>query len=376
MRLFFALLCTISPVGMGSGGAPPGVCERPLPSAPQGLPTRVIVETQCGTYAIDHDGSVALAPRHPVDPGPWQLDLRQGHLVLIANRRVVWRSRRNFARQLEGIQSLAVGRGALAFSFDDRRLWVARFRGVEHVVARGEAAFGWSRAGRLLTVKWSRRSPYLGTAFTRGPNGGNRRHLASRVTGVAFEDTTKTLVFATADNRLARTDGKVVKRLASLVGYGLKGRELWPILIGGRLIAFQGNGRVVVFRPDGALFATSTFARDVLWTSELVAGSRGVAFTIGDADGRHETLYLLRAGDRSAKVLYRAPAYIDGCRWAAAQWHGDWILYSTSQGQVTAVDATETNAPIDLKETIAHLPGVERQPDTGTLGGFDGATWS
>ena len=376
MRLFLAALCAVSPAGLGSHAAQlSGACNRPLPTAPPGLPTRVLVTTQCGTYGIDHDGSVVVANPVPSAPAPWRIGLRQGHLVLIENERIVWRSRRRFAAQFDGAQSIAVGRRALAFSFDDRRLWFSRFDGTEHVVARGEAAIAWTAGDKLLTDKWRARPLSLGTLFVRDSRGRHRSHLASKLAGLAFDDATKMLFFTTASGELDRTDGKTVAQIADLSGDGFTWFQLWPQLIGDGLIAFQGDDRIVVLRSDGSTFGSSSFGGGT-WTSLPVASARGVAFTVADADGLHESVYLLRAGDRSARPLYRTPSYVDGCRGAALSWRGDWLLYWTTEGRVAGLDASEAHGPIDLTDTVAKLPGVDRDPDSGMLSGFSAASWA
>src|SRR5204862_4131119 len=85
MRLLLAAVFAASPAGVGAAPS----CNRPLPTAPQGLPSRVVVTTQCGTYGIDRDGSVAVAKPVPLDTPPWRVGLRRGHLVLFENGKAV-----------------------------------------------------------------------------------------------------------------------------------------------------------------------------------------------------------------------------------------------------------------------------------------------
>ena len=371
MRLLLATVFAVSPAGVSGDPS----CNRPLPTAPAGLPSRVLVTTQCGTYGVDPDGRVAVAKPKPFEKSPWRVALRGGHLVLIEHGRAVWRSRRTFGREIGSIQSIAVGRRALAFSFDDRRLWVSRLAGKEHVVARGEAALGWTAHDELVTLIWSRHTPYRGTLFVRGPDGTYRRHLASRVVGTEFEDSAGILIYTTADGLLSRTDGATVTRLADLIAYGIDPTAAWPELLDGGLIAFQGRDRIVVLHPDGTLFGSAGFggSAPVNWRSWPAAGAPGVAFVVGDPDG-HESVYLLRDADTRARLLFRAMADLNPCGGGAASWHGNWLLYANQQGNVAALEATGAHAPVLLTDTAARLPGVDGEP--GWLTGFSDAAWS
>src|SRR5947208_532498 len=90
------------------GSASATRCDAPRPAAPAGLPAPVLVTTDCGTYAIDGDGQVVAAPSIHASP-PFRIERRFGHLVLIEQGLVVWRSRRIFNHTLRELAWVSVG---------------------------------------------------------------------------------------------------------------------------------------------------------------------------------------------------------------------------------------------------------------------------
>jgi hypothetical protein len=370
MRLLALAFCALSAPTLAPAVSPG--CTGPLPSAPHGLPQRVLVETQCGTYAIDGDGSVVRAPQVPYEPPPWMLDLRGGHIVLIENRKVVWRSRNRYGVDaFSNLQSVAVGTRSLAFSLGDRRLRVARFGRAERIVGRREVALGWSGADRLLTAD------ARGKIWMRTGAGRRKRFVAKRVVGFAFESGSRTLVFATADATVFRTDGRSTRLLSDLSQFGLNRASLWPNLLANGLIAFETSKRLVVLNADGSPFAAATLAAGTTFSSYPTGGAGGVAFsTVGGSGATQETIYALHAGQQSATALYTVPVYVDGCRGAGVEWYGDWILFWNTEGRVVALESERRHAPIDLTETVAELPGVDRDPGSGALIGVDRTFWA
>lgn len=72
-----------------------------------------------------------------------------------------------------------------------------------------------------------------------------------------------------------------------------------------------------------------------------------------------ETVYVLRNGSRPVAALRTRLRYALCERAASLDWHGSWLLYSTTEGHAVAVD-TLTGRRVDLTRTLLRLPGVDR----------------
>lgn len=72
-----------------------------------------------------------------------------------------------------------------------------------------------------------------------------------------------------------------------------------------------------------------------------------------------ETVYVIRAGAHAAPTLYRQRiAGGNPCgRAAGVQWHGRWLLYTTSGGTLVVLDSTGRHHAIELSPLVRNLPG-------------------
>jgi hypothetical protein len=304
----------------------------------------------------------------------------RGHVVVVRRGRTVWRSRRLFHTKASP-DAVALGTNHVAFSFYNGRLWIARLGGAEHPVGRHELPLGWTRNEDLLAARWDRHTT---TVYRHGERG--RARLVSHIRSLAFDDSSATLLFVSADGAIIRTDGRTATTLVSLASLGIpRNVELEPI--GGGLIALPGRDRLVVLSADGSVFASSFFPGlerqqgRLGFVSWPVAGAAGVAFTVTEPDGSssvgYENVFLLRQGETAATRLLRIRADYEGCGWyTTLAWHGDWLLYDASAvTTVVALDSTGAHPAVDLTRFVRSLPGVVVD-QTGEGLGFVDATWA
>jgi hypothetical protein len=204
-----------------------------------------------------------------------------------------------------------------------------------------------TRAG--LLVSW------WGTTLTaRHPSG----RVVARVTtarGVRFDPFTRTVLFVSPRNTLARTDGRLVTLLSPLERLGLgRAHEIVPLEEG--RVALLGR-RLVVLGSDGSVVASDR-RRGAL----PVLSSRGAIALIStgrlDSRGRaRESVRLLRPGGRSSTLLYVNEVGALGCgHWPSLEWRGEKILYSTSAGDVVVIEAGSRRRR-DLTALVRRLPG-------------------
>jgi hypothetical protein len=273
----------------------------------------------------------------------------------------LWRSQGRFAPAYD-VGALTIGPRSLAFSYGNpSRLFVADLDSAEHEVADGEYPLGWTRAGDLFTHADRR-----GELRLRDATGELVGTLAARVFGYVFDRANAELDFVES-GRVLRTDGSTPVAFANLGRLGLSRRpELDPL---GRLLALRDQRRIVVLRRDGSLFASTALPRrrsrvDGV-SSPLVASSAGrsVAFTLTRGNTAYgsrgnEAVYLLRAGMRRAVRLHTERLRFAVCeRGADLAWHGRWLLYSASEGNVVVLDGRGRRRTLDLTRTALGLPG-------------------
>ena len=169
---------------------------------------------------------------------------------------------------------------------------------------------------------------------------------------------------------LERYDGRW-QRLADLRALGFGGQASFEPLAGGLIGLLEGT-HVAVLRRNGALFASAHFrprrrAFSVAGQSGLVANAAGsaVAFAVtsgdnGNAPAGQESLYVLRAGDRSASELYSGKLRFAVCeRWASLGWHGDWLLYAATEGKTLALDSRTPPRRIDLTQLVRRFASTD-----------------
>jgi hypothetical protein len=298
-----------------------------------------------------------------------------GRIAVLRGDREVWRSVGRF--RVNGVFA-TVGPRAVAFSYDDfargspgPSLYVAPLHGSERKVASGELPLGWTAAGRLLS--WRFRQGLFGL-FLRRADGSLLRQVGARLRELRFEPASRTALALTRAGVLERYDGRW-HRLADLRALGFGRRASFEPLAGG-LVGVLEDGHVAILRRDGTRFASAQFpARrrsfSVAGQSGLVANASGhaVAFAVtsgndGSARVGRESLYVLRAGDREPTRLYDGRLRFAVCeRWAGLDWHGDWLLYATTEGMTFALDTRAPARRIDLTRLVARfrVEGRRRQ---------------
>src|SRR5439155_15300326 len=89
-----------------------------------------------------------------------------------------------------------------------------------------------------------------------------------------------------------------------------------------------------------------------------------VAFAVTSGDGSagvgHESLYVLRAGDHRANEVYSGRLKFAVCeRWANLRWHGDWLLYATTEGKTLALDSRPPARRIDLTWLVGRFASTD-----------------
>lgn len=349
---------------LGSGAVASGAdgpCAG-LPRAPAGLPAPVRITTRCGRFAILPDGSVVRrAAGRGEEDGPWPrgaldrngdtwLLVRHGHLVVERRGEALWRSASPY--RLGGtphyLEATALGPEAVAFSFNDAELYVARFGERERVAASGEQPLFWTAAGQLLTYRWDRQGSPL---FVRAADGRLLRRLPERMLNFAVAEDRRAVVFVTPEGMLVRTDGDRVERLAGVRELGEAGVEL-P---GGGLIVVHSDasGRLLAFDSDGRRFGATPLER---WPSAWAVSSDRLALVV--ARRGTDSVLVLRRGEEDAALVYEREQHGSACgRGVALAWHGDDLLFSTTEGALVALDSTGARPPLDLTETVAAMPG-------------------
>jgi hypothetical protein len=339
---------------------------------PSGLPATLSLETSCADFHLQPNGSVRPnghgilydePPRGSIgfaDGSWWQL--RGGRLEANRGPERLWRSSRRYPRLFD-LRWAAAGRNAVAFTYSSRLLVaVGGHRAVERPVARNELPLGWSRDGELFTSR--------GHLRLRAKNGALLAVVWSRPRKLRFDAAAQTVLAVTVDGSIERFDGRSTTELARLRSLGL---PIWSWIepLAGGLIGITAGSRVVILREDGSLFASARFPRGRHWgaadNSGLVADpdGRAVALTLtegntGYASDGAEWLLVLREGDRVARVLHREALTFAVCeRWTTLAWRDGWLLYSSTEGRVLALDTTRRRV-VELSRLVARLPGARR----------------
>jgi hypothetical protein len=332
----------------------------------------VLLSTRCGDVVLRPDGRVERRagradqderwPRGALDrSGDTYLLVRHGRLTVERRGVRLWRSTGRY--RLYGtphyLEATALGPRAVAFSFHDAGLYVAGFGRPERIAARGEEPLFWTPAGHLLTYRWDRPGSSL---ILRAADGSVLRRLPERMQNFAVAENRRSVVFATPEGRLVRTDGERVERLAGIRALGEPGIEL-P---GGGLIVLHSDsaGRLLVLDSAGGQFGSTRLEH---WPAAWAVSPDGLALAFVDTrwtpdyeQGTDAVLVLRRGGLSAVQVYERRHGGSPCGRGAALAWHGQDLLYSTTEGAVVALDSTGTRPPVDLTATVAELPGVWR----------------
>jgi hypothetical protein len=358
-----------------------GACAAALPTAPAGLPSPVVLQTSCGRFTVDTAGRVVAQPGVPLPvpaganwspiDGRWWKVVRR-HLLVGRWHETLWRSHGTF-RSANQVDSIVLGANLLAFSYGygaHGGLYVAHLDGPERRVATGEAALAWTAIGRLLT-----QNSHGGRVFARRSDGSRRRTLAAHVSTLAIAP--EGTLFFLEGGRLMSTDGRRAALLATASGLNLKGTlELEAV---GPLVALRDRHRLVVLHADGSPFASTPLPR---WkkrtdgissavTADAAADAVAFAATRGNTaygSTGTETTYLLRTGDTVATTIHNERVDFAVCeRMAELDWHGNWLLYSSSEGNVAAFDTNSVSQTVDLSAFARALPGTEEDDGEGGL---------
>jgi hypothetical protein len=340
------------------------------------------VTTRCGRYRLEPGGDVVFeaARRLPVPrvaQGYSPQDLTwygfvRGHLLIGRGLRQLWRSHDRYSRTYPGsVDAVALGRGGVAFSYygsfrRSPRLYVARFGGREHVVARRETPLTFLESGKLVT--WRERGRAL---VLRASSGRFEQLIATNAADLQVDRRSGLLLFQAGDD-LRLYDGDAVRELASLRTLGLSRRTTTVELLG-RLVAAHDRKRLIVLDYEGLVVASTVLPERTQRadgvSSPVVANAdeTAVAFTttLGNtaygSQGR-ETVYVLEAGEQQARPLFSEELDFKVCeRMAWLAWNGQWLLYSNSEQRAAVVDTSAHAAPVELSDLIARLPGAQSE---------------
>jgi hypothetical protein len=273
--------------------------------------------------------------------GTWYR-IEQGHLVVGRAGAPRWRSAGLFPERLR-LGVVAASRQGVAFSYH-KYLYVARPHGRERPVARGEGAVGWTAKG-LYT--------YGGPGdrlLLRSATGKVIRTVARRPQEHAYDPATGSL-YLVNHGALIVAHGARVQQTASLKALGLPPRATQLIPLSG-LIELMTPTRIVILRPDGSVFASTPLPRNATISSGLAVapGENEIAFTaaFGQSEDPNTTrrahgteiIYVLGAGMRKAFPVHTEHVTFEPCeRGAGVTWHGGWLRYANSEGNVASVRA-------------------------------------
>jgi hypothetical protein len=307
----------------------------------------------------------------PVARGYWMdfswFGLERRHIVIGRAMERLWRSHDAYrGTHAADVGRIALGQSGLAFSYYGARragLYVARYDGPEHRVARGEWPVAFT-SGKLVT------QANHGEVVLRNLDGRRLRVLARHVGDVQVDSKTR-IVFFRARGRLFAYDGVRVSELASLRELGLTAK--FPVMEPlGQLVALHDRRHLVVLDLDGNVVARTLLPRwktraDGL-SSAVVANEAAtvVAFTATSGNTAYgsrgrETVYLLRAGEHRARAVLSERLDFKVCeRMADLSWRGRYLLYSNTELRAAVVDASGRAAPVELGSAIARLPGLKR----------------
>jgi hypothetical protein len=261
---------------------------------------------------------------------------------------------------------VTLGPDDVAFQHD-HKLYLAPLNGAERPVASRELPIGWTSRG-LYTYRYPGRELLL-----RSDTGALVATLARRPLGSDYFVANGTLYFIVR-GVLTSALGPQVRPLASLRSLHMsRNSMLQPT---GPLLELEDNSRIVVLHPDGSLFASTAVPRSDRQPETISSGlnvspnGNAVAFAAaagesGDPSSARraigtETIYLLGAGSRKSVPVHTERVAFNPCeRGAALAWHGKWVLYSNSEGNLVAIDTARSRRAIDLSGLVRGLLGTQ-----------------
>lgn len=334
------------------------------PIAAMRLPAPITIQIGYGHTAVAHqittDGRLnRIAPTRSAFPphagwspitGNWFV-IRRHHLVVGRHRKLLWRSHGEFKRVYD-MAAIQVGPQTIAFGYGNN-LYMAPLTGPEQLVGRSEVPLGFTTGG-LYTYQWRRR------LLLRSDSGAIVTTIARRPFGSDYFLTQDGTLYFVARGWLQSADGAFVRRLVALRRLGLSPRSvaLQPV---GDLLELEDNNRLVMLGHNGSVFA-SVGAR--AWGGGVPSGSgvlspRGnaVAFTASIGQST-QAVYVLREGAHRATAVYRRRAQLGCEQGSGVQWHGSWLLYNDSAGDLAAIDTAGPRRVIDLTGLVKRVMRV------------------
>jgi len=363
-------------LGSSTGDAT-GTCATRLSCTRQLLPAPITITTGRVGFRLARDGAIrrVTATTSPFPPGvtwfpatgTWYM-IEHGRLVVGLGRRRLWHSQEKFTSRFTLGVIIANSR-RVAFQHD-RQLYLAPLGGAERPVADREMPLGWTPGG-LYTYAYQGRRLLL-----RSDSGALVKVIARRPLGSDYYAADGRLYFIDR-GVLMSAEGARTRRLASLSRLGMS-TDSWLQPVGAMAELEDSRGLVVV-RANGSVFARTPLprARGVVEniSSSLVTGpdASAVAFTAAAGQqaetpthpwGVHgtETLYLLRPGERVATPLFRQHVEFRPCeRGANVTWHGRWLLYTNSEGNIAVIDSIGAHRGTQLSGLARRL----LHPDDG-----------
>ena len=346
-----------------------GNCSGPPSCRSIRVPAAIVVTRGQARYRIARDGAVTrLAHARSPFPrgaalfpasGTWFLFSRR-HLVVGRGARRLWRSREKIAASRLGV--VIAGADGVAFQHE-HRLYLASYGSSERSVAPRELPLGFVRGG-LYTYSYVRRAVLLRTS-----TGTLETVIARRPQEYVYDGSDGGTMYLFVRGALFSAHGSQIRRMASLRGLGLSADSFLQPL--GSLIQLEDNRRLVVLEPDGSKFASTPLPRHDAQTGNpssplaVSPSGRAVAFTADFAptgashSNDREVVYVLRAGSRAATALRTEYGPFGVCSQAAnLEWHGSWLLYSNSGGNLAVIDTARDHRAIELDDLLGHRPGA------------------
>jgi hypothetical protein len=344
-----------------------------------GLPWPVTLRTADGRYVIARSGAMRrLGPARPERAGAshpagfvwvsrsagiWAI-MRDGHLVIMRNRAVIWRSAARYQVQdAADMTEILPGRPGIAFKVHLRGpLLIASGRGPEHPVAAAGWPEMWTRSGNLIVVLHRPGSARFGYAVY-SPAGTRLATLATarwgQLAGERYDDlATGTFWYVTGGGDLVRTDGTATRIIASTSALGLTGPADLEILRGGliQLLSVSARWREgeVILYQGGQLYARLPAPKgQVAGFGALSAspGRRIVAYILTREPGNQATALLVRPGSAPVAV-YRTAHGGSPCSLPPLAWHGRWLLYTPRGRRAVLIDTAGSHRIIRLPATV------------------------